>query len=183
MSQIVEHPDPTYTDPPGGRPGDRRLQAVLDAVIGADARGGAAAQRRRPTRIPMRRSRRVPRRSGSPTSAPLFAHSDSRFSLPYDGISVQAQQANRLRRHQLLIGGDYTRRQKRFRCHDFVTSSVYTGQHDRRRRRQCDAKPPRPPGSATTSKSRRGFTRPSAPAMWTATTGTRQGGPTTISSG
>jgi hypothetical protein len=59
--------------------------------------------------------------------SPLFAHSDSRFSLPYHGATVQAQQAVRVRRHQLLGGGDFTWRRKTFRCHDFVTSSVYSG--------------------------------------------------------
>lgn len=56
-----------------------------------------------------------------------FAHSDSQFALSYHGASVQAQQSVRRRRHQLLVGGDFTWRQKTKRCHDFVTSTVYSG--------------------------------------------------------
>ncbi|HEX8031519.1 MAG TPA: tetratricopeptide repeat protein, partial [Vicinamibacterales bacterium] len=59
--------------------------------------------------------------------SPLFAQSDSRVALPYHGATVQAQQSARVRRHQLFVGGDYTWRRKTRRCHDFVTSTVYSG--------------------------------------------------------
>ena len=59
--------------------------------------------------------------------SPLSAHSSTRISLPFHGVSLQAQQSTRVSRHQLLVGGDYTKRHKTFRCHDFITSSVLTG--------------------------------------------------------
>jgi tetratricopeptide (TPR) repeat protein len=126
VSQIVEHPDPTFTE----------LRDVASATVGykqfwtpasvltvkADASHISST-----FEDPDASFAACPQALGIADLSPLFAHSDSRYSLPFAGVSLQAQQANRLRRHQLLFGGDYTRRRKRLRCHDFVTSSVYSG--------------------------------------------------------
>jgi tetratricopeptide (TPR) repeat protein len=57
----------------------------------------------------------------------IFAHSDARYGFSYYGTTVEGQQAVRLKRHQLFAGGDFTWRRKTQTCHDFVTSSVYSG--------------------------------------------------------
>jgi len=126
LDQVVEHPDPTFTE----------LREIASATVGykqfwtpASALTVKADASHRSTTFedPDASFAVCPDTLGFADLSPLFAHSDSRFSLPFDGVSLQAQQASRLRRHQVLIGGDYTRRQKRFRCHDFVTSTVYSG--------------------------------------------------------
>jgi len=125
VSQIVEHPDPTYTilrDVGQATVGFKQFWTPSSALtLEADASHVATTFEDPDATFAV-----CPAALGIAELPALF-YSDSRVSLPYDGISLQAQQANRLRRHQLLIGGDYTRRQKRLRCSDFVTSSLFPG--------------------------------------------------------
>jgi tetratricopeptide (TPR) repeat protein len=57
----------------------------------------------------------------------IFGQSDSRVSTPFFGVSLQAQQASRIGRHQLLVGADFSRRRKTFDCHDSITTTFTTG--------------------------------------------------------
>src|SRR5262249_54703124 len=57
----------------------------------------------------------------------IGGHSNSRVRSPFANLSVQAQQATRFGGHQLLVGGDYSRTRKTFGCHDFVTSTIFSG--------------------------------------------------------
>ena len=57
----------------------------------------------------------------------FLGRSNSRIESPVAGYSLQAQQAMRLGRHQLVVGGDVSRRSKTYECHDFITSSILSG--------------------------------------------------------
>ena len=54
-------------------------------------------------------------------------HSNSRIKAPVQGVRVQAQQLTRFGRHQLLVGGDFSRRRTTFGCHDDITSTLFSG--------------------------------------------------------
>jgi len=126
VDQIVEHPDPTFT----------RRRTLADATVGfthfwtpgsvltlkSDALYVNSADHNPDATLAA-----CPFELGISDLGPLFAHSDSRFALPYHGVTVEGQQATRLKRHQLLAGGDFTWRLKTLECHDFVTSTVYSG--------------------------------------------------------
>jgi tetratricopeptide (TPR) repeat protein len=126
VQEIVEHPDPTFThrrtlgDATLGFTHFWTLGSVLtlksDAVyVDAEDHDPDATFTACPSEL------------GIADLSPLFAHSDSRFALPYHGVTVQAQQSARVKRHQLFAGGDYTWRRKTRRCHDLVTSPLYSG--------------------------------------------------------
>ena len=126
MDQVVEHPDPTYTgirDIASATLGYKKFWTPASVLtVKADAAHNST-ENHDPDAVFVA----CPDEFGFADLSPFSAHSDSRFSLPFDGVSVQAQQASRLRRHQILIGGDYTQRHKRFRCHDSVTSPLFPG--------------------------------------------------------
>jgi tetratricopeptide (TPR) repeat protein len=126
VSETVEHPDPTFTHrrdlgeatlgfthfwTPGSV-----LTVKSDALyVGVEDHDPDATFAACPTEL------------GVGDLSPLFATSDRRSAFPYHGVTFQAQQSARLKRHQLIAGGDYTWRRKTRRCSDFVTSSVYSG--------------------------------------------------------
>jgi tetratricopeptide (TPR) repeat protein len=126
VSQIVEHPDPTFT----------HRQTFADATVGFTHFWTSSAVFTMKSDAlyvdpidedPDATFAACPVELGFADLSVLFAHSDSRFALPTHGASFQAQQSVRQRRHQLLFGGDYTWRRKTRSCHDFVTSTVYSG--------------------------------------------------------
>ena len=50
----------------------------------------------------------------------FFSHSSSRLSLPFHSYALQAQQATRVRRHQILFGTDFSHRNKSFSCQESI---------------------------------------------------------------
>jgi tetratricopeptide (TPR) repeat protein len=126
VQQIVEQPDPTFTS----------RTTFAEATLGfthfwapgavftlkADALDVGAEEHDPDATFAV-----CPTELGIGDLTPLFATSDARFGTPYRGVTFQAQQSARLKRHQLIAGGDYTRRRKTRRCSDFVTSTVYSG--------------------------------------------------------
>jgi tetratricopeptide (TPR) repeat protein len=126
VNQIVAHPDPTFVrtvDLANLTAGFKRSWRVGSAfTFKADALHVGNTSRN-----PDSATAACGSALGIVDLTPLFAHSDARFSLPYRGVALQSQQVMRFGRHQIVGGGDYTRRRKTSRCQDFVTSSVYSG--------------------------------------------------------
>ena len=126
VQQIVEHPDPTFT----------HRQTLADATLGFTHfwnPGSVLTLKSDALYVnpedhdPDAAFAACPSELGIADLSPLFAHSDSRFALPYHGATVQAQQSVRRKRHQIFAGADYTWRRKTRSCHDVVTSTVYSG--------------------------------------------------------
>src|SRR5262249_425340 len=126
LDQIVQHPDPTFT----------RRRTIADATVGlthfwtpgavltlkSDALYNDAEDH-----DPDATLAACPDEVGAADLAPFSLQSDSRFALPYHGVTFEGQQTLRLKRHQLFAGGDFTWRRKTRRCHDFITSTLAPG--------------------------------------------------------
>ncbi len=50
----------------------------------------------------------------------FFSHSSSRLTYPYHSYTLQAQQATRIGRHQILFGTEFSHRNKTFSCHEDI---------------------------------------------------------------
>jgi tetratricopeptide (TPR) repeat protein len=126
FQQIVEQPDPTFT----------LRTTIAEATLGFThfwAPGAVLTLKSDALSVgaenhdPDATFAFCPSELGLGDLSPLSATSDARLAMPYRGVTFQAQQSARLKRHQFVAGGDYTWRHKTRRCHDFVTSTVYSG--------------------------------------------------------
>ena len=122
VTQILETPDPTFThrgDLAEGTVGFKHLWKPGSAFTAASAFNYQGNQDENPDAL-------AAACDGSDLTF-VLGQSNSRVTYPIHGFSVQAQQATRVGRHQLLVGADFSRRRKGFGCHDLVTTALIPG--------------------------------------------------------
>jgi tetratricopeptide (TPR) repeat protein len=127
VTEIVDNPDPTFThtgDQADATLGFKRFWTPGSALTLTANAGWIGNKDANPDATNFACTDNPISRIIGQDLTRIEGQSNRFVETPVRRFNVQAQQASRFGRHQVLLGGDYSRRRIAFRCHDSITSAI-----------------------------------------------------------